>query len=207
MSEFGVSSGLETVITPSFHYRFHWMGDHWRQEIVSAGGCQAIPQIWSIQGLVSHHARLEPASPVYQQIEITKESPAVSVAHLHGMAGPDNYAGMFAFEEHPDEIVVDVEVTDRCTKPGTMLAATYLVQSSSGRLETGESAAITWLNPEARLVFEAEPPGRVEANEAGMGTIRLRALAEPDPSGETCSLHYRWRWISVPGRQIWDREV
>jgi hypothetical protein len=207
MSDIEISSGLETIITSSFHYRFHWMGDHWKQEIVSAGGCQAIPQIWSIEGLISHRARLEPASPAYQRLEITKESPAVSVAHLQGRAGPNSYSGAFTFEERPDEVVIDIEVTDRSAKPGKMLAATYLVQSSPGRLQPGESATITWHNPETRLVFEAEPPARVEAHEAGMGTIRLRAWAEPDPSSEIHTLRYRWRWVSVPGHQIWDRDV
>jgi hypothetical protein len=32
------------------HYRFHWMGTHLKQEIVSFGGCQAIPQTWSVEG-------------------------------------------------------------------------------------------------------------------------------------------------------------
>jgi hypothetical protein len=207
MSHIEISSGLETIITPCFHYQFHWMGDHWKQEIVSVGGCQAIPQIWSIEGLISHHARLEPASPAYQRLVITKESPIVTVAHLHGQAGPDNYSGVFTFEERPDEVVINVKVKDHCTKPGKMLAATYLVQSSPGRLRPGESATITWHNPETRLVLEAEPPARVEAHEAGMGTIRLRALAEPDPSSEIHTLRYRWRWITVPGHQIWDRDV
>ena len=207
MSDIVISSGLETVITPCLHYHFHWMGDHWKQEIVSAGGCQAIPQIWSVEGLISHRARLEPASPAYQRLEIKKESPVVTVAHLHGQAGSNHYSGVFTFEERPDEVVVDVEVVDRRAEPGKMLAATYLIQSSPGLLQPGEAATITWPNPETRLVFEAEPPARVEANEAGMGTIRLRALAEPDPSSDVQTLRYRWRWITVPGHQIWDRDV
>lgn len=207
VSDIDISSGLETVITPSFHYRFHWMGDHWKQEIVSAGGCQAIPRIWSIQGLITHHERLVPASPAYQRLEIKKESPVVTVARLHGQTGPNHYSGVFAFEERPNEVIIDVGVEDRCREPGPMLAATYLIQSSAGRLLPGVSATITWANPETRLVFEAEPPARVEASEAGMGTIRLRALAVPDPSSEIQSLRYRWRWITVPGHQIWDRDV
>ncbi len=206
MSQIESSSGLETIITPSFHYRFHWMGDHWKQEIVSVGGCQAIPQIWSIEGLISFQARLEPASPAYQRIQVKQESPVVTVAQLQGQTGPNRYSGVFTFEERPDEVVVDVEVQDRCDDPG-MLSATYLIQSSPGVLQPGESATITWSNPKTQLIFEAEPPAVVEAREAGMGTIRLRALAEPDPSSKIQTLRYRWRWISVPGHQIWDREV
>ena len=35
---------------PPTHYRFHWMGTHLKQEIGSFGGCQAIPQTWSVEG-------------------------------------------------------------------------------------------------------------------------------------------------------------
>jgi hypothetical protein len=207
MAQIEISSGLETIITPSLHYRFHWMGDHWKQEILSAGGCQAIPQIWSIEGLISHQARLEPASPAYQRLAIAQESPVVTVARLQGQGGPDHYSGVFTFEERENEVVIDVQVEDRCDEPGKVLVATYLLEASPARLQPGESATITWQNPETRLVFEAEPPARVEAHEAGMGTIRLRALAQADPSSGSLTLRYRWRWISVPGRQIWDREV
>jgi hypothetical protein len=47
MSEIEIS-GAPAMIPP--HYRFHWMGTHLKQEIVSFGGCQAIPQTWSVEG-------------------------------------------------------------------------------------------------------------------------------------------------------------
>ena len=208
MAEIVISSGLETIITPLFHFHFHWMGDHWKQEIESVGGCEAIPRIWSTEGKISHHARLEPASPAYQQLDIKQGRPGVTVATLGGQTGPNRYSAAFTFEERDHEVVIDVEVKDCCDEPGETLTATYLIQSSSGQLQKeGESVTIGWAHPETRLVFEAEPPTRVEAHEAGMGTIRLMASAKADPPTPNHELRYRWRWIRVPGHQIWDREV
>src|SRR5947209_80203 len=110
MSKIEISSGLETIITPCFHYRFHWMGDHWKQEIVSAGGCQAIPKIWSIEGLISDDAPLRPASPAFQRLVIEQEYQGLTVARLDGRSGPHRYSGTFTFEENPEGVVIDVEV-------------------------------------------------------------------------------------------------
>ncbi len=207
MFKIETSSGLQTIITPSFHFRFHWMGDHWKQEILPVGGCQAIPKVWSVEGHVSHDGPSRPASPAFGRLRIEEDAADVVVAHLDGQSGPHHYSGTFRFEERADEVVIDVEVLDRCAEADQPPMATYLIESSDGHLHHDGAATITWLNPETRLVFEAGPAARVEADAAGMGTIRLKALAEPDPSAEVQALRYRWRWITVPGRQIWDRDV
>jgi hypothetical protein len=207
MSKIEISSGVETIITPCLHYRFLWMGDHWKQEIVSVGGCQAIPKIWSIEGLISHDAPLRSASPAYQRIVIVQDHPGLTVARLDGRSGPHHYSGSFAFHEKTEGVVIDVEVNDRCAEASRPLASTYLIESSLGRLQRDEAATITWPNPETRLIFEAEPPARVDAHEAGMGTIRLKASTEVEPTADVRTLRYRWRWCTVPGHQIWDREV
>ena len=207
MSKIEISSGLETIITPCLHFQFRWMGDHWKQEIVSVGGCQAIPKIWSIEGLISDDAPLRPASPAYQRLTIDQDHPGLTVARLEGRSGPHHYQGTFAFEETAEGVVIDVEVGDRCPSASLPLAATYLIESSAGQLHRDEAATITWPNPETRLVLEAEPPARVEAHEAGMGTIRLTALAGVESTAEVRTLRYRWRWCVVHGHQIWDREV
>ena len=209
MSAIEISSGVQTVITPQVHYRFHWMGDHWKQEIDCGGGCEAIPQIWSIEGQVAHDGHIAVASPAYEKLDLEQISPMIVVARLDGQAGPRRASASFTIEERPDEVVVDVEMKVRGAgaAPGEAPMATYLIESSSGHLERAGAATITWPNPRTTLVFEAEAPARVEANEAGMGTIRLKALAPHDPSAEVQTLRYRWRLTSQPGHQIWDREV
>jgi len=207
MSKIEISSGSETIITPCFHFRFHWMGDHWKQEIVSVGGCQAIPRIWSIEGLISHDGPLMPASPSFQRLFIDQDQPGLTVAHLEGRSGRHLYSGKFTFEEMFGGVILDIEVSDRYAEAGHPLIATYLIESSVGHLQLDEAATITWPNPETRLFFEAEPPARVEAHEAGMGTIRLKALNEYEPTANVRTLRYRWEWITVPGHQIWDRDV
>jgi hypothetical protein len=207
MPEHQHTGGLQAVTTAHVHYQFHWMGDHWKQEIVGVGGCQAIPLIWSIEGQVARDGHLTTASPTYEHLDIREGEPPTIVARLSGEAGPRHYSATFTFEERPDEVAVDVEVDARGGDPAKPTVATYLIESSDGHLERGEAATITWTNPETRLVFEAVPPARVEAHEAGMGTIRLKAIGALDPSGEAQKLRYRWRWVTVPGHQIWDREV
>ncbi|WP_435010513.1 hypothetical protein P12x_001783 [Tundrisphaera lichenicola] len=209
MSTIEISSGYEAILTFCLHFQFRWMGDHWKQEIASVGGCEAIPRIWSIEGLVSDDAPIRPASPAYQILSIDQQRPDLTTARLEGRAGPHHYSGRLTFEEKADEVVINVEVIDRCTNVGKPLTATYLIESSSGHLhpDHDSSVRITWPHPDTHLVFEADPPARVEAQEAGMGTIRLKAVVEPDPSAKVQTLHYRWRWITTPGHQIWNRDV
>jgi len=206
MPKIETSSGLQTIITSCFHYQFRWMADHWKQEIVSVGGCQVIPRIWSIEGLISHDGGLRPASPAFQRLNIEQGQADVAVAHLDGQSGSHHYAASYHFEEHPEGVVVAIDVEDRCPEADQPLTATYLIESSVGHLVQDEAATITWPHPETRLVFEAGPPALVEAHEAGMGTIRLRALASPDPGADIHTLRYRWSWITVPSHQIWDRD-
>jgi hypothetical protein len=221
MSWIEMSSGTETIITAQVHYGFHWMADHWKQEIVGVGACQSIPRVWSVEGPVSQAAPPSwlsedlasqgspptTASPAYQKLDARKDSDSVTIARLAGHWGARQSSATFTFREQTNEVVVDVEVEQHGGQPGEMPMATYLVESSSGHLERQGSATITWPHPDTRLVFEAEAPTRVEAHEAGIGTIRLRAIAPHDPSSEFQTLRYRWRWITKPGRQIWDREV
>jgi hypothetical protein len=207
MTSIEISSGLETVITACVHYRFHWMGDHWKQEIAGVGDCSSIPRVWSVEGAISYDATSTVASPPYHQIEIKKVSPQVTVARLEGRSHPHHYSASFTFEERPNEVVVEVEVEDRGGHEGEAPRVTYLIESSSGHREREGPATITWPHPDTKLIFEAEAPARVEANEAGLGTIRLKAIGTHDPSSEVQTLRYRWKWTTKPGHQIWDREV
>jgi hypothetical protein len=207
MSAIEVSSGLQAVITPHGHYRFHWMGDHWKQEIACDGGCEAIPRIWSIEGQTTHDGHLATASPTFERLNLKQVGPQEIVARLEGHVDSRRASAVFTFEEQPEGVVVNVEVKVQGAEPGEEPIATYLIESSDGQLERGEAVTITWSNPETTLVFEAEPPSRVEAHEAGMGTIRLKALGSRDPATEVQTLRYRWKWNTKPWHQIWDREV
>ncbi len=204
MSKVESSSGLESILTPHVQYRFHWIGDHWKQEITSVGECQSIPKIWSIEGLVSESMH---ASPTFQHLRIDEESQGRRIARLDGNSGSHQFSGTLSLTEGRDEVVMDVELNDRSDEFGVPLTATYLIESSGGHLVRTESATITWLIPEARLVFEADPPCRIESHEAGLGSIRLTALAGTDPSTSTQTLRFRWKWMIKHSHQIWDREV
>lgn len=207
MSLIEMSSGIGTVITTHIHYRFVWMGDHWKQEIEGVGDGSALPKIWSVEGPISHEGPSRNASPTFQTLDIKKREDGVAVARLGGRSGGHRSSASIAFEERPNEVDVAVEVAERGDRPGEAPMVTYLIDSSSAHLEREGPAAITWPHPNTRLLFEAEAPAHVEILEAGHGTIRLKAIAEHDPSSEVQTLRYRWKWITTPGHQIWDREV
>ena len=207
MSMIERSSGVQTVITSLVEYKFHWMGDRWKQEVACAGSCAAIPRIWSVEGEVAQDGRLAWASPIFDKVDLEDAGPKIVHARLTGVAGKLRVAAAFSFEERESEVIVDAEIKAEGSGPGEVPMATYLIESSAGKLRKGESASITWTNPETTLTFEAEPPARVVADEAGQGTIRLKAIAPRDHPVESHSLRYRWRWTSRPGHQIWDREV
>jgi hypothetical protein len=204
MSKVEKGSGLESIHTPHVHYQFHWMGDHWKQEIISVGECQSIPKIWSIEGLVSESNH---ASPTFQHLRFDKEIQELTVARLDGCSGSHQFSGKFSLAERQDEVVMDVELNDRSGEDGLPLTATYLIESSGGHLARSESATMTWLIPEARLIFEADPPGRIESQEGGQGSIRLTAIAGTDTRTSLQTLRFRWKWMIKHSHQIWDREV
>ena len=150
------SSGLQAVITAHGHYRFHWMGDHWKQEISCGGGCEAIPQIWSIEGQIAQDGHLATASPTYEKLVLEESESDTVVARLNGSAGSHHYSARFTFTEKPDEVIVDAEVRVQVEGAETdaIPVATYLIESSSGVLEAADTATITWSNPETKLIFE-----------------------------------------------------
>jgi len=205
MIEIETSSGQEAIITPCLRILFEWRTDHWKHEMISCGTCGSIPRLWSIEG---GHALDDPArvsGPIYQQIDVRRDPRGVARALLVGQAGPHHFSAAFEVHEKPDGIELDVDVADRCPVPVEALAATYLIEASTAELRHSDgSATLAWHNPDSRLVFEAEPPSRIAASEASMGTIRLQALAAIDPSTRTHRLRYRWRWAFKPSRPIWD---
>lgn len=207
MAEIEVSSDQETIITHCLRVRFLWFEDHWKHELVSSGGCSPIPRIWSVGAVPRPEDPAHIRSPFYQKLAAEIGPTGAARASLSGHQGPHHFSATFEVEERPEEVVVEVEVDDRHVVPADELAATYLVQASDGVLEKGEAVTITWHHPECRLDFEAEPPGRVTAHEAGMGTIRLQASAPPGLWSPSHRLKYRWRWVSIPSHQVWDRDA
>ena len=207
MVEIELSSDRETIISHCLLLRFLWSEDHWRHELVSSGGCSPIPRIWSVGAVPRPHDPARIRSPFYERLSAEVTPSGSALARLSGRREPHHFSATFNLEERPEEVVVDVEVSDRHVNRTDELAATYLIDASDGILEVGDSVTIAWHHPECRLVFEAEPPGRVTAQEAGMGTIRLQASTPSSPSTPTHQLRYRWKWNTMPSRRIWDREA
>jgi len=208
MPEIEMSSGRVVIFSPCLQIRFFWVTDHWKHEFISDEGCRSIPRIWSVEGISHHEGQKGSSGPLYQHLDARVEPYGVALATLSGRSGPHHFQTTFAVEEGHDGVVINVAVADHCGGPIEDLAVTFLIEASAGKLVAADNrATVDWHHPDCRLVFEADPPAKVSASEAGLGTIRLRAHASPDPSENDRRFHYRWRWISHPARQIWDREA
>jgi|GEM_PF-4260761 len=202
-----ISSGKTTIITPCVQLRFSWAGDRWEHEMVSGGESTSIPKIWSVDMALSPDDTLSLACPVYEHLVARIDETKIGRAILDGRSGSNLFTASFSVEEKPEEVVIGVEVSDRFLEPDTSLAAAYLTESPSGITESGGMATMTWVTPESRLIFEADPPAVIQSHPAGMGTIRLQAITAPEPSSKSIRLRYRWRWIALPTHHIWDREA
>ncbi len=207
MPEIEVSSGRETILTSCIQVRFLWFADHWKHELVSSGKCAPIPRIWSVGAVPRPEIPKKIYSPFYQRLDAQVDPSGIAHASLGGQFGEHNFSATFTVEERPQEVVIEVEVVDHSSDSSDDLAATYLIEASDGELTPGDPLSIAWHHPECRLVFEADSPGKVTADEAGMGTIRLQASVPSDSSSTVHRLKYRWKWIHDPSHQIWDRDV
>ena len=220
------SSGLETIITSCFQLRFSWHEDRWRHEIVSTGPAESLPRVSAVEAFTDRDEHHRVVSPTYQQIHLEEDRARQIVrAFLVGQAGPHHFSAVFEAAERPHGAVIDVDAADRCRTPVEYLAATYLVEPSSGAW-TSETHAqsdpdsvfdpavaartaivLTCEYPHSRLVFEADAPGRHIAEEAGHGSVHLQALARTHPVEQTHRFRYRWRWVNDPTPSIWDHNA
>jgi len=145
-------------------------------------------------------------SPVYQEIQYHDilDGPGLC-ALLTGQLAQHHFSAavsLFRDVKHPDHLVLDIDVADRCRAPVESLAATYLVRLDSGALVDAGPKMIVWNlggPSRGRLEFDAEPPSVLALAEAGLHATRVQALAGIQPGTFTHRLRYRWRWTSVPG--------
>lgn len=223
MVVFESSSGAETILTSCFQLRFRWHEDRWEHEVASAGAAGSLPRFRSVEMATDLDGHRRVVSPAYQQIHLEQDRQrGVVRAFLVGQSGPHHFSAAFEVAERPHGAVIDVDVADRCRQPVEYLAATYLVEPTPGAYtgearapsdpdaEAGPAAAardaivLTCERPHGRLIFEADPPGRPMAEEAGHGAVRLQALAHVIESNQTHRFRYRWRWVTDPRPSIWD---
>ncbi len=204
MIQIETASGQEVIVAPCLRLRFSWVGDHWKQEMVSVGDSVGVPMIWSVEAnnTLGDHSRV--VSPTYQQIDV-RMADSVARALLVGQAGPHHFSAAVEVSEAANGVVVDVDVADRCREPVEALAATYVMENAAGQLHQGGAGGLVWDHATHHLIFEADPPTRVLAASHGFGSLQVQALATIDPAARTHRFRYRWRWINEPDAQIWDR--
>jgi hypothetical protein len=204
MTEIETTSGQEAIRTHCLTLRFFWVGDHWKHELVSTGDSASLPLVWSVEGGASAQEPTRVVSPTYQQIDRAGD---VARALLVGQSGPHHFSASFEVEEHSGGVSIAVDVADRCLGPVEALAATYQVEASAGQLDFDDGVILELRHPSARLRFQAEPPAQALADEAGMGVVRLQALAGLDPNSRTHRLRYRWIWEHARDSPVGNRQA
>jgi len=97
-------------------------------------------------------------------------------------------------------VELTVDLADRCRAGVAVVAATYLVDLTSGALAEADPGHIAWTLDAGRLAFEAAAEStRVALAEAGRRATQVQALAALDPGSGTHRAIYRWTWTG-PGR-------
>lgn len=224
MVTFQSSSGAETILASCFELRFRWYEDRWRHEIISTAQAESLPRISAVEAITDLEAHTRVVSPTYQQIHLEQDKAKKVVrAFLVGQSGPHHFSAVFEVANRPHGTVIDVDVADRCLLPVEYLAATYTIEPTSGTWTTEahtqsdpdaitdpavaarSAIVLTCEHPHSRLIFEADAPARHAAEEAGHGSVRVQALAQPRASDQTHRFRYRWRWVNDPHPGIWDR--
>ena len=226
MAIYQTSSAAETIVASCFELRFWWHEDRWRHEIVSTAAAASLPRVAAVEATVDLEGHHRIVSPTYQQIHLDEDRAAGSVrAFLVGQSGPHHFSAAFHVQERPHGAVVDVDVADRCLAPVEYLAATYHVEASHGSwteethaesdpgstidpaVAARRAIVLTCEHPHARLIFEADHPGRHLAEEAGHGSVRVQALAHAAAADRTHRFRYRWRWVNDSRPSLWDHAV
>ena len=142
-------------------------------------------------------------SPAYQQLEFQGDGLRLQ-ALLVGQSGPHHFSAVFTVEERTPgpspEILIKVDVADRCRGPVDALAATYTVAAPADDLLQAASTIANWIMGPDRLSFVATEPARVCLAEAGRRATHVQALADlAGPATATRRFLYLWLWEDSVG--------
>ena len=145
-------------------------------------------------------------SPAYQDVQRHETAIAGSLCLLlTGTLFRHHFSAVVSLgPDHgrPDEIILDIDVADRCRTPVDFLAATYTVNLDSGAIADAGRQAIAWDKigrSQCRLELIAIAPSTLVLAEAGRSATRVQVLADIKPESYTHRLRYRWRWTSNSG--------
>jgi hypothetical protein len=109
---------------------------------------------------------------------------------------------LYVEARHPDRLVIDFDVADRCRSGVETLAATYQVGLHPGTHVRVATDRIEW-SPSppdrGRLELLAVPPTRLVMDQPGPTETLVQAVARIEPATFTQRLRYRWRWTSFSG--------
>ncbi len=158
----------KSVVLDDFRLDFTWTGDRWTHAIDLREGERWTRLAASLEaGEVPEPARV--MSPSYQQFH-WHEDDLGGRAMLIGQSGPHHFSAVFALRGIKGrEVVLVVEVADRCLSPIEALACTFLVDLPSGNLKEADPSAILWTldGPAGKLKLESVDRSQLALAEAG----------------------------------------
>jgi hypothetical protein len=199
------------IVVKDYQLLFKWKGDRWvhsLEHILDTGHNRTLAR--SVEGDPSRDDPSRVVSPVYQQLHFQTVG-STHQALLVGQSGPHHFSAVFSVDQRfragktdgPDyEIIIKVDVADRCRGPVEALASTYTVDARSDDLVDANPFLAIWNMGPNRLTFAAIEPARVSLAEAGRRATQIQALAGHSEGSPTNRFVYYWLWDSDLTRSI-----
>ncbi len=199
MAEIETTEERQSILTPRLRLAFPWTGDRWSHALEGEDTPGRVRLAHSIEGDPRRDDPARVVSPAYQQLSFQRGEAGVQ-ALLVGQSGPHHFSAVFTILERGEEIVIEVDVADRCRSALAALACTYRVNATSSDLRDADPDRILWELPalgHRRLSLEAVEPTRIALAEAGRSATQVQASAPIRPDSRTQRCVYRWRWTTV----------
>jgi hypothetical protein len=209
MPELVIDGDRRMIVARAFRLAFTWNGDRWTHALEHLGrGREAHRTLASsFEGDAARDDLSRVVSPAYQDLQF-QESESGLMALLVGQSGPHHFSAVFEVEEgtvanvvgrNPSEpvheVIIKVDIADRCRAPVRSLASTYVVEAQSGDLDAGsDSSVVSWKLESDDLAFSPEAPALASFAEAGRRATRVQACVTPEPGSATHRLIYHWIW-------------
>jgi hypothetical protein len=209
MPELVVEGDRRMIEVGPFRLAFTWAGDRWVHSLEHRGRGESSHRVLalSVEGDSTFNDPTLVVSPTYQDLQFQADGPTMQ-ALLVGQSGLHHFSAVFSvedqaqetppgwpYEQRPCDVMIKVDVADRCRVPVEELAATYTIDARSDELAHAHTSFVAWDFGPNRLVFEAIDPAKVSLAEAGRRATRVQARAGAEKGTATRRFLYEWSWV------------
>jgi hypothetical protein len=210
MPELIVDGDRRLIVAGAFRLVFSWAGERWVHSLEHQGRGAASHRVLALstEGDPDRDDPTRVVSPTYQDLQFQEDGAKIQ-ALLVGQSGPHHFSAVFDVEQRfphavtgwpyadpSHDILIKVDVADRCRGPIEALASTYTVDANSSDMIIAAQNIVEWDIGVNRLglVTDHGGPTQVAWAEAGRRATRVQALASIDRAKATQRFQYLWHW-------------